>query len=237
MKAVLTYTSKTGTVTLLSGSLEYVDACVSTFYNYDDLAYDSECWSLIKSVFDGELTDSTFHLSVYRYDGTREELPLIFNDKEPIYITTNHYEGKVSEIEKSRKLLFSSKDKKFMKKFVSNDILSETANFKINISDEEAKYICVNNIDLPVLSTSNGKKSVFAIDLFKSSLEQKRLGRLRDLFEASIDMWSENMQKNDDEDLYYYCRSLRLMYLEYKSYTTSKEVTHGLELQKNLKKC
>ena len=236
MRAILTYTSSKGSVNLLSGSLPYVDSCIGNFYNYDDLAYDSACWDLIKSVFDGELSDSTFHLSITRYDGAREELPLIFNDREPIFTTNNHYDGKISEIEKSRKLLFSSKDKNFMKQFVANDLMVKTATFTVGITDEEASYIWYNNIDLPIANTTNGEKYIFAIDLFKASLEQKKLGKLRDVFESSIDMWSDKLESKDDDEVYYYCRNLRLMVLEYKDYIASKTNLHKLEFQKNLKK-
>lgn len=236
MKAVLTYTSSNGSVTLLSGSLSYVDSCISTFYNYDDLAYDSACWSSIRPIFDGKLTDSTFHLTVSKYDGTKQELPLIFNDNEPIYITSNHYDGRVSEVDKARKLLFSSKDKKFMRDFLENEILSSTVSFTIPISDVETRSIISGNINLPIINTLDGRRVVFASDVFKASLEQKKLGKLRDLFETSIDIWSEKMSSKNDDELYYYSRNIRAMILDYKKYTTSKVYTHEFELQKNLKK-
>lgn len=237
MKSTLTYTSSKGSVTLLSGELPYVDLCIGTFYNYDDLAYDSDCWTFIKPVFDGELSDSNFQLVVSRHDGVKEELPLIFNDREPIYINSNYYENKFSEVDKSRKLLFSSKDKKFMRNFLSNDVLSRTASFMVRVLDSEANYIILNNLDIPIINAVDGTKRVFVIDVFKASLEQKKLGKLRDLFEASIDMWSDKLKEKTDDELYYYSRNLRLIMIDYRRYTTLKNVKQSLELQKNLKKC
>ena len=234
MRATFSYVSGKNSVVLISDELPYIDYYTgNNFYNYDDLAFDNNLWKRIRTISDGEIRDENFHLVTYKSDGSSVELPIIFDDKEIIYISSNYYENKISEVEKSRGLLFSSKDKMFRKLFLSNEEVSQTAKFLIPISKDIFEYIKLNDFDIDIFER-DGLKNVLALDLIRYSVEQKKLGKLRDLFELSIDRWRDRLEKRDNDELYYYCRGLRLMISEYKNYVTSKTNDYA-KPQKNLK--
>ena len=235
MKAVLSYTNKKDSVILLSGSLSEVDHFTSTFYNYDDLIMDNNCWSSIKTISDGEVYDEDFHLMILDVNGIRSEVPILFNDNAPIFTKNNFYENEISEIESARRLLFSSKNSYFLSEFLLDDEISETIFFTLPLAEEEANFIRKKNIDISVLSFDE-RLEVLAVDVLKYALTHKKLGGLRFLFEDAIDIWADRLYEKGNDEIYLYCRNLRILKKKYITYVNEKNIENLNEMQKNLKK-
>lgn len=123
-----------------------------------------------------------------------------------------HVEIQKSEIEKARQLLLSSKYKRFLGSFLSNDIFYDTTDFKMKVNVEEYNKAREVGVEGFIKNDQYGLTIREAlIYLYKS----KRLGSMRILVEDALELWKKNLEKLSDEQLYYYARSLRSSIDEY----------------------
>ena len=140
-RALLVYSSKdnslskNNSITLESGSLRYVDACTKEFKSKRELVNSYKYRVRTKKIDNGEL-------KVYniRNNSYKEGIPILLNDSNPIYLNDNYFDNIISEIERARKLLFRSKNKIFISKFLSTNMFNDTLKFNIKLSSPEYKF-------------------------------------------------------------------------------------------------
>lgn len=225
-KAMLVYIDKTTSnmVTLESGSLFYIDQITKGYSNLDELKnaflYTSKIESVSEDIISGEVK-----LLRIRDSASKEELPILINDERIIYTRDNYYENKKSEVEYSRKLLFNSKNKTFIKMVLNNKILRKTIDFSINVSSQEYEYAVKKGIPAYI---DDEKYRINAMDLFAYISQNQKYGLIRTAFEDSLDIWKNKMMSLDEIELYYYSRNLRTIQNEY-----YKSLKKGLDI-KNL---
>lgn len=208
-KAMLVYTNLDSlqTVTLDTGSLYYLDSITSRYNDSFDLK------KLYAPRFENFENDNG-KLTLYsvRDTSSKVEIPIFYDNKEEVQLRDNYYDNYMSETEKSRKLLYNSKDKMFLKSFINNSILQDTINFSIRLSRDEYKYAIKNGI--PYFQDEEGKYMKL-IDLFTYVSENSKIGVLRKAFEDSLDLWKSRMISKNDIDLYFYSRNLKILLKEY----------------------
>lgn len=207
-KALLVYTPTqrdVNPITLENSNLFYIDAITKSYKDEDDL---KKRYSYkINNYPSGSI--SAFYI---RSNSLKEEINVLYNDDKPIYVHDNFYERIYSEVEKSRKLLFNSKSKMFIKSFLDmNEVLS-TINFSVKLSYNEYVYAKKKGINVDL---NNSEYSVDVKDLFEYISNNSKLGILRGVFEDVLDVWKKRVLLLDEEELYYYSRTLRILVNEY----------------------
>ena len=187
-------------ITIESGSLFYIDEITKKYKTIDSL----------KALYNSDEISKDDDIKLYYIKDfqTKEELPILLNDNIPIQLYNNLYENIESEIETSRKLLFNSKNKMFIKSFLKDEILSETLNFSINISFEEYKNCTKYGINI---YENNGNYYVRTLDLFRYISNCKKYGKSRQMFEDSLELWKKRITSSNSDKIYYYSRNLRIL--------------------------
>lgn len=221
IRSSLNYNRGADHINLMLSDLREIDSVTSSFYDVDDFILDSSVWGVMKNYTDGNIDGKDISLEVVCPDGVRRKLPIIFNDKDRIIIDTSSEISDDSEIEKARKLLHSSKNKMFLRMFMANRELCESANYEIMITSIEANYISRNGIPIPIID-SNRCKRVNILDVFNAFLKAKKPGMIRNLFEDSLSVWEGEMNDLSYDEIYYYSRTLRLLSNEYKASVRGK---------------
>lgn len=209
-----------GSVILESGSLYYIDECTKRYKTIEQIKNSPIYEKRIKSVS----SEPNGVLKLYRVKNAqeKEELPILVNDINPILNRDNYYEQEKSETEKSRKLLYNSKNRLFLKGLINNKFLTDTFDFSIKLSKTEYTYALKNM--LPVRSDENGMY-LRVESLFKYAVHNQKLGVLRTTFEDTLDIWKKRLLSKDDIDLYYYSRNLRVLQnAYYKKIKERKEI-------------
>lgn len=212
-KATLVYKDyNTGkTVTLESNYLNYIDSYTRNYNNEDDLklAYLDE---LKDNNIKLDLENSDLLLYAVKDEKTKEVLPILLNDNKEIDLYDDYYKNTKSQIETSRKLMFNSKDRMYLKKVIENKSLMRTLAFSVNMSFSEYQYALKKAI--PVY-TEDGKYYISVFNLFDSVSTENKLGLLRELFEDSLDIWKKRVSNLTTDDVYYYSRTLRVLQNDY----------------------
>lgn len=156
----------------------------------------------------------------------KEQLPVIYKHKNdnfspiltrtiPLSIETlkqSNFHIEKSEVEKARQLLLSSKYKRFLKSFLSSEMFNITTDIKMKASKEEYDKARLIGLDGFIKNDQFGLTVREAlIYLYKTN----RLGSMRVLVEDALEVWKKNLEALDDEQLYYYARSLRGLINDY----------------------
>ena len=240
LRASLSYNRNSEKINLILSDLRDIDSVTGAFYNIDDFILDSSVWGIMRDYTDGEIIGDNMNLEVVCPDGVRRSVPIIFNDKTSIQISTSSQMSDDSEIEKSRKLLHSSKDKMFLKMFLENGELCETANYEIIITSSEADYITKNKLPIPIINSDRGRR-VNMLDVFQVYLTSSKPGMIRKIYDDSLNVWENEISDLSYDEIYYYSRTLRLLSHDYeaavKGRPPRKELTpiKDLDFVKNLK--
>lgn len=226
-KATLVYKDyNTGkSITLESTYLNYIDSYTRNYNNEEDLklAYLDE---LKAKDIKLDLENSDLILYAVKDERTREVLPILLNDNKEIDLYDNYYDNKKSQIEISRKLMFNSKDRMYLKSVIDNKSLMRTLSFSVNISYSEYQYAIKKGIEV---YAEDGKYYVTILDLFKYITNENKLGLLRELFEDTLDIWKRRVSNLTTDDVYYYSRTLRVLQNDY--YTSVKDLTSNKEIK------
>ncbi|MDY6015224.1 MAG: hypothetical protein SPI91_02035 [Bacilli bacterium] len=215
-KALLVYIPQNddkNQIILESGSLFYIDSITKTYKNSNEL---KKHYSY-KIDDDKQGAINTFYI---RSNSLKEKIPTLYNDTKPVNIYDNFYEKVYSETERARKLLYNSKGKAFIKKFLDSSELSSTINFSVKLSYNEYVYARKNGIDAKI---SNEEYRVDTRDLFEFISTNSKLGILRGVFEDTLDIWKRKLISLDNEELYYVSRNLRLLINDYNKEIRNKE--------------
>lgn len=199
-KAILTYTSDRTNISLESGSLFYIDQQTKKFHNIDD----------IKEYYNLE----SGNIKLYYISGInkKDEVPLLVNDNEPMYLRDDYYEKKISELEKGRKLLFNSKNKLFLRLSLKYKFLKDTLDFPLKLSRKEHEFVMKKGIDV---TFNEDGYFINSIDLFSFVLSNNRYGILRGKFEKALEKWRDSFSDMSLEDVYYYSRNVRILIRKY----------------------
>lgn len=212
-KATLVYKDyNTGrTVTLESTYLNYIDSNTCRYNNEDDLKL-SYLDELKNNDIKLDLENSDLLLYSIKDERTKEVLPILINDEKEIALYYDFYTNTKSQIEISRKLMFNSKDKMYLKSVVDNKSLMRTLSFSVNMSYNEYQYAIKRGIKV---YNEDGKYYVSVYDLFNHISNDNKLGLLRELFEDSLDIWKKRVSNLTTDDVYYYSRTLRVLQNDY----------------------
>ena len=212
-RALLVFESGDNNITLESGSLLYIDLCTRRYTDEED----------IKNKYSYRLNniDEDGKIKVYNImdRSLREELPILINDKEPILLRDRFDLQEKSELEITRKLLFNSKNRMFLKQFISDKKCEQTLNFAMPLTYKECLYCNKNDLKTMYLDDT------YCIDvyqLFEYISTCKKMGPLRRTFEDALEAWKKKMLDLDNDDLYYYSRKFRLMSIDYNRYLKKK---------------
>ena len=164
-----------------------------------------------------------FVIDHIKAEDEKEELEVIFNNGEykPILLRSvpvsienlkSHIQMENSEVELARKLILSSKNKKFLVMFLKDTMFSSTIDRKIKVSKQEydeARSIGVDGF------IKNGQFGLTIRETLAYLYKSNRLGSMRMLVEDALELWKKGLEQLDDDELYYYSRELRILMDDY----------------------
>lgn len=232
-RAVLVYTTNLEndpkTVTLQSGSLFYIDCCTKQYNDSLDLEQSFEYRDKIRSL--GE--NGTIKAYYIQSNSLKEEIPILYADSKPIIKYDNYYDKELSESEISRKLLFNSKNRLFIKSFLNSSKLTKPLNFDVKLSYNEYLYALKKDLKATL---SIGEYKIDVKELFAFASNNSKLGILRGPFEDSLDKWKRKLLSMDEEELYYHSRNLRILINDYNNKIKNKISIKDLKLYPSLYK-
>ena len=184
-----------------------------------------------------------FLIEYVKGEENREELPVLYsNGKKELVLTKaypisiddikKHIKINPSEIEKARRLLLSSKYKRFLVSFLKDETYNKTTDYKMKISKEE--YDNARSIGLHCF-IQNGMYGMKIRDAFVYLYKADKLGSMRILVEDALELWKKNLEKMNDEESYYYARSLRVLIEDYYENINNKnKVVSNLKVEEDI---
>ena len=145
---------------------------------------------------------------------SKKDLVPLFNSKSNFVFRDDPYLGKITEVEKARRLLFNSKDQLFTKLILSYNTFDSFLDNIIDITDEEKK--CLDSYGIETTSISNVSYVSFK-SLLDYRLKVWKLGILRGLYEDMINSIKKDIMSLDSNQFYLYNRELRIVIDKYSS--------------------
>lgn len=139
-------------------------------------------------------------------------IPILYDSKEKIEFVEDPYEGKITEIEKARRLLFNSKNQLFLKLVLENKIINKICDNEISITYKE-KLVALDN-GLEVIEKNN-ECYIYFFELFRYRYYAERLGTLRNVYEDMLQIIKNKIYDLNDDDFYYYSRQFKILINEY----------------------
>ena len=198
---------------LLSGSLRQIDNCTRLYTdeiemrNGTEFKYRIDCYLQLNSATNPN-NKGSFKLYFIEDNAKKEEMGILYDDTKAIVTKLNNLYGDptTSEVERARKLLFSSKDKIFLKEIMKEDWFRDTTGCVIKLKTLEAKELIKSGFK-PL--SRDGEYYTTTEDILGYSLSKDRLGFMRDLVEDTLEIWKEKLEEQSEDILYYYSRNLR----------------------------
>jgi len=216
---------------LESGTLRYIDNITKSFRDAESLKNAEEFSGRISNLAPEELKNNKIYLYYIKNNDDKVQLKPIYDDSEPILVRANSIEGEISEIEKARKLLFSSRNQLFLSLFLNHNSLSKTTYGTIRMTPSEYKYAKDAGLSTFV---KDGEYKVFIRDILKYRLNNKKLGIMRTLYEDTLEEWKKRMLGLSEEDLYFYSRELRVLINEYHYKKIPRKAVFNLNINNNV---
>ncbi|MBR1385901.1 MAG: hypothetical protein IJ568_03615 [Bacilli bacterium] len=142
----------------------------------------------------------------------RKDLVPLFNTNSNFIFRDDPYLGKITDVEKSRRLLFNSKNQLFTKLILSYKTFDNFLDNLIDITDEEKKCLESFGIETTIVSDIN---YVSFRGLFDYRLRVGKLGFLRNLYEDMINSIKKDIMSFDSNQFYLYNRELRIVIDKY----------------------
>ena len=210
-KATLNYIIDDYIMQIETGPLYYIDEYTSQYKDNFELVKGNPKRELIYK-FIREHNNKNGDIKVHYSPNIaeKEELPVIYKDNSKISIEKDEYS--LTDIEKARRLLFTSKDQLFARLFLSSNIINQTIGYELAISEYE--YILTKKNGLSPIIDEN-KFYISFYELIKYRMNSKKLGSIRQIYEEMLNIWETNMEEYNYEDTYYYSRELRLLMDKY----------------------
>lgn len=216
-------------ITLDTGTLRYIDSIIKSFPNSETLKKDEEFSTKISHLSPNEIERSKIILTYIKNNDEKVLLKPIYNDPEPIHTRASSMDEVKSEVERTRKLLFSSKNQLFLSMFFNNQSLVRTTYSTIKMTVSEYKK--AKDAGLSVIMR-DAEYYITIKDALKYRLGHKKLGVMRILVEDALELWKKKMLDLSDEDLYYYSRELRLLINEYDYRKIPRRAVYNLNINK-----
>lgn len=212
---------------LETGTLRYIDSMIKSFDSAEGLKNATEFRDKISNLSSSELQDSKIILYYIKNNDIKVQLKPIYNDSEPILTKANSIEGETTEIEKARKLLYSSRNQLFLFMFLNHNSLLKTTHGSIKMTPKE--YKCAKNAGLSTF-IRDGEYRVLIRDVLKYRLSHEKLGIMRTLYEDTLEEWKKYMVNLPQEDLYFYSRELRVLLNDYEYKKIPRKAVYNLNL-------
>lgn len=208
-KATLNYTTKDNkTIVLNSSTLYEIDKYTRNFKG--DKEVFEKYYNKISAIT--EKVDGSLNICYYKSAVKKEIIPILYKQKTPLYIKDDYITNNISEIEKARRLIFSSKKDIFSKMILNDDILSPYTYYFFELMNNEVKILTDLNIKMIY---RNNHFYVRLDELIKYNMNNKKLGNLRNIFESILSSWKLNIEELTEDELYFVSRELRLLINEY----------------------
>ncbi|MDD6879017.1 MAG: hypothetical protein PUD59_02160 [bacterium] len=220
-RASLEYKNSNEKVILKTGSLYYIDSITRIFEDEEQFLNSEIVRNKVGPVIDGHI-----ELFNVRNISSREKLPIIYNQKNELILEDDIYGREISVIENTRKLLFNSKNKLFIKNFLNIPIFKATTNYKIKITYNEYIFLKKSNVEAKMIDS---EYYINASDLFEFMSNTKKYGMLRSLFEESLSIWKKRLTSQSMDSIYYYSRNFNILISEYNAKLIKKEGIKNLE--------
>ena len=229
-KAILIYSIKNDDntmdyINLEDSNLHTIDNLTSKYASIDELKnipkYKEQIDRFLKQkqkIDSGEI--KLFYIENKDY---KEELKILLNEKNSLKINKDITNETITEFEKARKLLWSSKNNKYLKLFLKNDRLKDTLNFMIKIQNKKEYKLLKDNGMMIKLYQNSLYTSV--IDILRLKLILHNVTYMREIYEETLESWRKYLEDDNMslDNKYYYGRELKFLYEEYKNYLKRAE--------------
>lgn len=229
-KAILIYSIKNDDntmdyINLEDSNLHTIDKLTSKYASIDELKnipkYKEQIDRFLKQkqkIDSGEI--KLFYIENKDY---KEELKILLNEKNSLKINKDITNETITEFEKARKLLWSSKNNKYLKLFLKNDRLKDTLNFMIKIQNKKEYKLLKDHGMMIKLYQNSLYTSV--IDILRLKLILHNVTYMREIYEETLESWRKYLEDDNMslDNKYYYGRELKFLYEEYKNYLKGAE--------------
>ena len=229
-KAILIYGIKNDDntmdyINLEDSNLHAIDKLTSKYASIDELKnipkYKEQIDRFLKQkqkIDSGEI--KLFYIENKDY---KEELKILLNEKNSLKINKDITNETITEFEKARKLLWSSKNNKYLKLFLKNDRLKDTLNFMIKIQNKKEYKLLKDHGMMIKLYQNSLYTSV--IDILRLKLILHNVTYMREIYEETLESWRKYLEDDNMslDNKYYYGRELKFLYEEYKNYLKRAE--------------
>ena len=229
-KAILIYSIKNDDntmdyINLEDSNLHTIDSLTSKYASIDELKnipkYKEQIDRFLKQkqkIDSGEI--KLFYIENKDY---KEELKILLNEKNSLKINKDITNETITEFEKARKLLWSSKNNKYLKLFLKNDRLKDTLNFMIKIQNKKEYKLLKDHGMMIKLYQNSLYTSV--IDILRLKLILHNVTYMREIYEETLESWRKYLEDDNMslDNKYYYGRELKFLYEEYKNYLKRAE--------------
>ena len=229
-KAILIYSIKNDDntmdyINLEDSNLHAIDKLTSKYASIDELKnipkYKEQIDRFLKQkqkIDSGEI--KLFYIENKDY---KEELKILLNEKNSLKINKDITNETITEFEKARKLLWSSKNNKYLKLFLKNDRLKDTLNFMIKIQNKKEYKLLKDHGMMIKLYQNSLYTSV--IDILRLKLILHNVTYMREIYEETLESWRKYLEDDNMslDNNYYYGRELKFLYEEYKNYLKRAE--------------
>jgi hypothetical protein len=229
-KAILIYSIKNDDntmdyINLEDSNLHTIDKLTSKYASIDELKnipkYKEQIDRFLKQkqkIDSGEI--KLFYIENKDY---KEELKILLNEKNSLKINKDITNETITEFEKARKLLWSSKNNKYLKLFLKNDRLKDTLNFMIKIQNKKEYKLLKDHGMMIKLYQNSLYTSV--IDILRLKLILHNVTYMREIYEETLESWRKYLEDDNMslDNKYYYGRELKFLYEEYKNYLKRDE--------------
>lgn len=200
-------------LTLDSASLKEIDditrVCRNAYDVINSAKYKNKVDDFVKT---GSFVRGNLKVVYTIEHDSRVTLPVIFNRKDEILLFSSTVDDKLSEVDKARKKLFSSKNNLYTQLFLNNPIMESTTMHLVRLDSEEYLYAKSRGLE-PVLVEDDYRLSLK--DILKFRMHNSKLRIFRPLFEDALEVWKSDLYSMDHEELYFYSRTLAVLHEEY----------------------
>ena len=212
-------------INLEDSNLHTIDKLTSKYASIDELKnipkYKEQIDRFLKQkqkIDSGEI--KLFYIENKDY---KEELKILLNEKNSLKINKDITNETITEFEKARKLLWSSKNNKYLKLFLKNDRLKDTLNFMIKIQNKKEYKLLKDHGMMIKLYQNSLYTSV--IDILRLKLILHNVTYMREIYEETLESWRKYLEDDNMslDNKYYYGRELKFLYEEYKNYLKRAE--------------
>lgn len=212
--------SKSGTrknIKLQTASLEEIDEITKSKHNAYELINDKRYKPIIDQIGDYAKGNLAIIYSVEKEN--KMILPVLYNTDN--IVLRSSISGEESEVDKARKLLLSSKNNLYLKLFLNSPNFILTTMHMIRLDPNEYVFAKKRGLN-PTLINDEYRLSIK--DILNYRVNNNKLKEFRPLFEDTLEVWKSDLYDLDDEELYFYSRSLKILSETYKRKMQEKEV-------------